>query len=973
MTSPPEKPGPPAADRTVVMPASGPPPPPPVVDDVSDTQPCAPPEAGRVPTVIEPGAAGRPRAPSGIGAGTPLGGRYTVTREIGQGGMGTVLEGWDTAIGRPVALKIMRGETEVPPEIRERFLHEAEVTGRLEHPNIVPVHDLGQAPHPQTGVPQAFFCMKLIEGEDLLSVIQRLASGDEEARKAFSRTRLLQIFQDICMGIAFAHDRGVIHRDLKPGNVMIGRYGETLIVDWGLAKVKGQGTAGDRALRSGPATVPRHPESTQLTLDGEILGTPAYMSPEQATGRLGQVDERSDIYSLGAILYEMLVYRPPFEGDDPMQVVRSVAAGEVIPPSQKIAFPAGRASEAAECAAEAARVGPASPPARGGAPGDTPARAGGTGVELEWIVLRAMAKDPADRYPTARQLHDEIQLYLEGVKEQERRRDLARVKVEEGRGVADRLAGLRERIAQGETAAKKMAEETRPWHPIERKRALWRAEDGIEQLRNELLDTFSAANGAFTAALSIDPSCAEARAGKAALFWDRFAEAEAAGNAEQMRINRVLVEQYDDGSYAERLKGDGTLSVRTRRYPCGCLKDEGGVGGDAGASTGPATAFRRHRSECVPVPLIGVHIFLYAWREVDRRLVPARPTGVAGPGGAAGKMPTPAAQVDGLPLSEAQYLGPTPLEGVRIPMGRYLLLLVSADGSFARVPLHITRLRQESIDVTLFSPDEIGGGFIHIPAGPVVYGGDAVALQPVRQVFDVPDFFIARFPVTAGEYLEFLNDLVRTHPDEAARRVPRTETQAGYLWPRGADGRYALPGPEGPLFPGASGPQPWDARQPITCVSGEDAAAFAAWSASRQRRFVALPREEEWEKTARGCDGRIYPWGDRFDASFCNGMETHEKGGRVLPVGAMATDESPYGVRDLAGNARDWCRNMPQPSYHEWRAIRGGACMLAGQYLHSAYRFAGRPATVHIFNGFRLVAYPVADPSHEDDGPAREE
>ncbi|MBI2920612.1 MAG: serine/threonine protein kinase, partial [Planctomycetes bacterium] len=187
-------------------------------------------------------------------------------------------------------------------------MREAMLTARLDHPNVVPVHDFGLL-STQGGGRKLFLCMKRIRGRTLRELTERLRSGDAEARRTFSRARLLGIFQDVCLGVAYAHSRGVVHRDLKPANVMIGEFGETLVVDWGLAKFGG---APADVATGRPAPSASDQDSSPLTLVGSVLGTPAFMAPEQAAGRLDEVDARSDIYSLGAILYVLLTWQLPW-------------------------------------------------------------------------------------------------------------------------------------------------------------------------------------------------------------------------------------------------------------------------------------------------------------------------------------------------------------------------------------------------------------------------------------------------------------------------------------------------------------------------------------------------------------------------------------------------------------------------------------------------------------------------------------
>ncbi|MEK7469181.1 MAG: bifunctional serine/threonine-protein kinase/formylglycine-generating enzyme family protein [Planctomycetota bacterium] len=765
-------------------------------------------------------------APAAAGAAR-FGGRYSIRREIAHGGMGTVLEAWDNTIGRPVALKVIRLGADVAPEVRERFVFEAEVTARLEHPHIVPVHDLGREGD------QAFFCMKLIEGEDLATLLKRHEAG---------RVRLLGIFQDICMAIAFAHDRGVIHRDLKPQNVMIGKFGETLLVDWGLAKAPGLGSAAERT-RTARARAVKEGETT-FTLDGQVLGTPGYMAPEQAEGRT--VTERSDVWSLGAILRDVL-------GKDPPR-------------------------------------------------------------ELGALAARAMERDPANRPAGARELHDAVQVWLERAEDLERRRALALHGVAEGVKASSSLPKLRASLARVSAQVKRLRGDGSVWRTAAERRALWALEDRERTMSNAAIDAFATADAAFTSALGVDPACEAARAGKARLHWERFAEAETDGDESRARLARRVLEAVDGGEYAERLKGDGSLTARAFRFACDCLtRDAGGE--------------RQHGAKCRREEIVA-EAQLFEWKERDRRLVPVR----------------------------AAFLGRTPTPRVRLPMGSYFVVLEAKGLAPTRLPVRIGRCEDASPEVTMFTRDEIGDGFIHVPAGPFIAGGDADATVPDRGTIDWPDVFVGKDAVTLAEYREFLNGI---DPAEAAAHAPRHDVTLESWWKPGRDGLYPKRPPGGKL-PTPIQQQPWNPRFPIMGIAWATAAAYAAWRAKRDRRAIRLPHDNDFEKAARGVDGRKFPWGDYYDPTFSNCRHAHKEGPRLLPVGAMPSDTSPYGVRDLAGNVATWCRNFASRSGGDWRAVRGGACMNTGEMLRSAYKFGIRPKIIRPYVGIRVVAIPVA-------------
>jgi serine/threonine protein kinase/tetratricopeptide (TPR) repeat protein len=267
-------------------------------------------------------------------------GNYRILGEIARGGMGVVLKGHDTDLGRDVAMKVLDETLAAKPEVLQRFVEEAQIGGQLQHPGVVPVYELGL-----TADERPYFTMKLVKGRTLSALLSARRSPDEE------RPRFLRIFEAVCQTVAYAHSKGVLHRDLKPANVMVGAFGEVQVVDWGLAKVLKRGGVEDEKRASRPTsltvieTVRSGPGSSGSdSMAGSVMGTPAYMPPEQAQGEVEQLDERSDVFSLGAILCEILTGLPPYVGDDNKEVVPMAAGAKLDDARARI--------EAAGCAPE---------------------------------------------------------------------------------------------------------------------------------------------------------------------------------------------------------------------------------------------------------------------------------------------------------------------------------------------------------------------------------------------------------------------------------------------------------------------------------------------------------------------------------------------------------------------------------------------------------------------------------------------
>ena len=310
--------------------------------------------------------------------------RYAQLGVIGGGGMGEVRLYKDLRVGRDIAMKVIRPEKASRPDNARRFVREARVQGQLEHPAIVPVYDLGRGPDGA-----AFFTMKRVHGETLARAIDGLASGQPQARARFTRHKLLTAFGQACLAVHFAHTRGVLHRDLKPDNVMLGEFGEVYVLDWGLAKlIAPEAPEGARDSEGRIIVTPDEGVAPTKTAIGAVLGTPGYMAPEQLSGDIDALDARTDVYALGSILFELLALRPLHEGKSSAEIRRSTLVGTD------------------------ARASVRAPDL------DVP-------PELDEVCVRATASDPDKRYESARDLYEAVEAFLNGDRDTERRRELA--------------------------------------------------------------------------------------------------------------------------------------------------------------------------------------------------------------------------------------------------------------------------------------------------------------------------------------------------------------------------------------------------------------------------------------------------------------------------------------------------------------------------------------------------------------------
>jgi serine/threonine-protein kinase len=794
----------------------------------------------------------RPPIPS-----QPPGPRYKIGELLGAGGVGLVTTALDRTIGRTVAVKTLKQGREAEPSTARRFIDEAHVTAQLEHPNIVPVYDMGWLPDGQP-----YYTMRIVKRQSLRDVLTH-----PDVKAQWPLVRLLGAFVQVSRALAYAHARGILHNDIKPENVLLGDFGEVYLADWGLA----------RAMGDVPLEIPSRREGAAPRANGtssQTSGTPGYIAPEVLRHE-SNVDERADVFALGVVLYELLTGVHPFD-------VGGGAGAMILATVDRT--PKRPREIAASCP-----------------------------LLLEDLCLKMLAKDRAERPTSAQLVASEVEAFLEGAKERERRRAEALSLCERAREPVARFRHLEtERQRLGELARQTL-KQVKGWEPVERKRSGWALEDRSAEAERESGRALAEAIELYTKALGYDAECGEAHRGLADLYWGRARQAEAERRPALQIHYEALVTDHDQGRYAALLRADARLSI----------------------ATSPP----------------GANVMVHRYTERDRVLVAA----------------------------EERYVGRTPIQEVRLDPGSYLLVLKAAGYPDVRYPVFLERGAHHQADVNLYTAEEIGEGYVYVPGGVTVVGGDPDAIEPLpRQEVAVHDFAIARFPVTFREYSAFLDHLDAIDPRLAEKRAPHdVRGSEGLVARRDASGRWEpiaerlIEGEARRLYPEAEG---HDRNVPVLLVDWFDAVAYCTWRSARERTAVRLPGEAEWEKAARGADGRFFPWGDRYDPTFCHGRESRPFAQQPEPVGAFATDESPYGARDMAGGVREWVGDVfgartyeelaaeeePTPETPRgestFRRVRSGAWNAESKWARAASRGSGHfSLTRGMGLGFRVA------------------
>ena len=743
--------------------------------------------------------------------------RFEIFEEIAHGAMGKIEAGWDRHLGRPVAIKTLRSDR-AKDVVRMRFLEEAQVTGQLQHPSIITIYELGRI-HGNVA-----FVMRRVEGQSLKQLIHRLRRDDEEMIERFPLSQKVQIFHKLCQAVAFAHSRGVIHRDIKPSNVMIGDFGDVVLLDWGLCKIIGQ------EVRSSRSSTERW-----QTVHGQIIGTPAYMSPEQALGMIDQISPATDVYGLGALLYHLLTLHPPFTGKSNREVVRRVLHAELVSLRDK------------------------APDA------EIPS-------EIERICLKCLHRDSDQRYLDAGELAKDVGSFID--------RWVDQLDVDQtsstfnptylAESLSSYRADIEENLFHYQAIQEDLASAQDNWHTT--RLQAWLNSD--ELILRERWD----------AQLQI-------------LHYRRESESLLAKMCEQLSHYQQILSLRQQ--HAEGTKPDGHKhSDETTDMLCTLLAsryENAVIEGDevAQAQLGYwLKSFDPIQGDMISQAVGALYIHV---RPINADIQLWQCIYEAGV----------------LKKTRPKTLKSSPLLLERVPAGQYVLSASLADGvSRVESGMRIYPGVTTRLSVTLYHKETAPDGFVHIPAGTFRSGPPNDLYSPATELA-LPDIFISQAPVTADEYLTFLKHLIKTAPKEARLRQPRRSGDGRPLWRWDANHHLHIPLDEG-----------WTLNTPVIGVSMEDAAQYCQWLSLKEKKNLRLPTESEWEKSARGMDGRSYPWGDVWDPRYVAGPELWDHH-LPPPVGLMSSDASLYGVQDLVGGVREWTTSTEL--HFPYGIVRGGS------------------------------------------------
>lgn len=792
--------------------------------------------------------------------------RYTHIKTIGLGGVGAVLSAYEPELNREVAIKVLRPAFRNKVDSLKRFVREARATAHIEHPNIVPVHQLGV--FDDNGV---FFSMKKVGGRNLRSVIRKLDEGNKEFIRKYTRRQLLQILVAVGSGVAYAHSKGIIHRDLKPANIMLGDYGEVMVMDWGLVKYRAENDSSEQEWEVefdlDLATVGH--DDALSTIQGSVSGTPAYMSPEQASGHTEDIDEQTDLYSLGAILYSILTWQTaPFES--PMttnQVLSAVVNGDFKRPRKR-----------------------------------TPKRK--IPCELEAICLKAMALEKKDRYESVEVFVRDIKDYLEGYSVLAYRGSLARrlFKMVHRHPLIPSASIVSICTFLGVMGVIYFENESR----ISNLKSFAHYSIGQgDDYRLKALKVYQKLQAEYSKAPG------EASYKVISKFYTDFNRYKLEFNSNYNVAAQFLFQAEDLGGKNSKINKE-LLKVLKQQLNFSLLTGSY----DETRGLVKQLRLRRHR---VFGEIISSDKKVYEQIKMivrDEGIIKVSST----PEGRKVYYEAVVADnIEGTGEKKKIVMGKTPFEK-KLATGSYLLFINGKNGEDIKCPVQVLCGQTNPVRITI--PDKIPDGMCYIPEGNF-YFGTRKSLKQMQRSF-LPAFFMSRYEVTLGQYLEFWKSLKSP--------LDKKRYQGRYLFSNGDFEYVNIWDEKGKLSKG------FELNMPVVGISGKAAVAYCAWLGKKLGVLLRLPTNLEWEKAARGVDGRSFVWGNAYNvnAALCwDNKAGRKKYPIASPVGTFAGDESIYGVMDLVGNVHEF--TTEKVAGKQLFLIKGGSVRTRLLFSNSGY------------------------------------
>jgi serine/threonine protein kinase/formylglycine-generating enzyme required for sulfatase activity len=804
---------------------------------------------------------------------------YKNLTPMGMGSFGEVHCALDTLLGREVAIKSLKSQFREEEEILDRFLKEARGTAQLEHPNIMPVHEIGATD--ELGI---YFTMKKIEGETLKEVLDHLDQKTSLYLKKYTRDVLLGIFQSVCNGMAFAHSKGVIHRDLKPANIMIGDYGEVLILDWGLVKKLG---IKEDASHHVQLHMDEFNEGDQ-TLDGAVSGTPNYMSPEQADGRIKDVGFHSDIYSMGAILYHILAYVPPFEKTQIRQLLENVKIGRFEAPRKR--RPALKIPK-----------------------------------ELNAICLKAMSLYPLKRYGSIAQLSQDVSKYLGHF-------EVSAYKAPQIVNVwrTCKRNPIKSSVAAGILVALTLG------FSIQRVMVfgIYSASfDQAEQLYvegDQLVDQACAVYDELTA-LQRDTEL-KVKTDQEVKLQVELVQLERKVAA-KFNVAEVMYKGIPEPYNQRQEVHDGFVNIMRQRINFALYRKQYDQ-----AREWLATVRLRIKQPGVKVgPDVMETLAL-----IEQRIDGLGSLEITGPENIREVMVWPV--FDGeirKVMGDAVKRGTLPINLPAIKKGSYVLTIKREGGGILPYPIYVNHSEDKKVELAI--PDSIPAGMVYVPGGTFIYGGKESRFYRENRR-SLPGFFINKYEVVFSEYLEFWKGL----PDGAKKKAYTSRIRFHTDDRTFVDGWNA----EGILTD-----ERLQMNHPVVGITLDAAKAFCEWKSKQVGELIRLPTAEEWEKAARGVDGRKYVWGNGFNlAENLTLTYQHKKADTPvffrMPPGSFKSDLTIYNAYDMAGNVREMTSSL-LPGSDVLYQIKGGSGSTPPAFLPCCY--ASDTPVVPSDVGFRYI------------------